>query len=266
MRVERPPYILIALLLGSGGYLLLRNFRLLPEVDLLPYAPILLILLGIQLLFRSDLGISWAAQTFGITRGTVRAASLEAYSGELDVKLRALRREGRLIAGAYTARSRPDLTVRGETARLTMQRGRTWLFSLADWEVGLARDLPWNVLLSTHLGELEVDLRGVPINRAELGTGIGDIRLVLPELVGQGVRAFSTLGNVTLAVPEGVAAVVRVRRSPLARVQIDERHYLRLADDLYATLNYADANRVLYAEMGSTFGTLRLVTISASQS
>jgi hypothetical protein len=62
MRAERPPYILIALLLGSGGYLLLRNFRLLPEVDLTPYAPLLLVLLGVQLLLRGDLGISWAAQ------------------------------------------------------------------------------------------------------------------------------------------------------------------------------------------------------------
>jgi hypothetical protein len=265
MRAERPPYILIALLLGSGGYLLLRNFRLLPEVDLTPYAPLLLVLLGVQLLLRGDLGISWAAQAFGITRGTVRAASLEAYSGELDIKLRALRREGRLIAGSYTARSRPDLAVRGETARLTMQRGRTWLFSIADWEVGLARDLPWNVLLSAFLGEIEVDLRGIPINRAELGSGFGDIRLVLPELVGQGVRAFSTFGNVTAAVPEGCAAIVRLRSKPFARVQVDERHFVRLADDLYATLNHAEAARPIYAEIGSTFGTLRLLSVAAGQ-
>jgi hypothetical protein len=265
MRVERPPYILIALLLGGGGYLLLRNFRLLPEADLAPYAPLILILLGVQLLLRGDLGISWAAQAFGITRGTVRAASLEAYSGELDVKVRALRREGRLIAGSYTARSRPDLAVRGETARLTMQRGRTWLFSLADWEIGLARDLPWNVLVSAFLGEIEMDLRGIPINRAELGTGFGDIRIVLPELVGQGVRALSTFGNVTIAVPEGCAATVRIRRKPFARLQVDERYFMRLADDLYATLNYAEAERVTYAEMGSTFGTLRLVSVQAGQ-
>ena len=47
---------------------------------------------------RSDLGITWQMQTFGITRGAVQVASLEACSGELDVKIRALRREGRLIA------------------------------------------------------------------------------------------------------------------------------------------------------------------------
>lgn len=62
MRVERPPYIVIALLLSGGGYLLLRNFRLLPAVDLTPYAPLLLIALGVQLLLRGDVGISWAAQ------------------------------------------------------------------------------------------------------------------------------------------------------------------------------------------------------------
>lgn len=262
MRSTRPPLVVPILLVGVGVLLLLSNFRIIENIDLLRFWPVLLVLAGVQLLLRSDIGISWQAQTFGITRGVVQTASLEASSGELDVKIRALRREGRLIAGTYTARSRPSLDVRGEHARLVMQRGQTWPFSLADWEVGLAKDLPWSLLISAHLGELDIDLRGLEISRADLATGVGDVRVVLSEAVANGVRVRSTLGSVTVVVPEGVAARVRVPSRPLARVQIDENRFLMLEPGLYATLDYDKAETWIDAEVSSTFGTVRVMQAS----
>src|SRR5260221_6235615 len=158
MRPGRPPFIVPLLLIGTGVALLLRNFLLVENFDLLQYWPALLVVAGLQLLLRGDIGITWQGQTFGITRGSVQSASLEAASGELDIKIRALRREGRLIAGQYSGRSRPSLSVRGDHAHLTLQRGQTWPFTWADWEIGLAKDLPWDLLISTYLGELDVDL------------------------------------------------------------------------------------------------------------
>src|SRR5436309_9895137 len=128
MRPGRAPLVLPILLVLIGILLLLKNFLLIENVDVLQYWPVVLILAGVQLLIRGDIGITWQAQTFGITRGNVQTASLEASSGELDVKIGALRREGRLVAGQYAGRSRPNLSVRGTTARLTMQRGQTWPF------------------------------------------------------------------------------------------------------------------------------------------
>ncbi|GAB4547351.1 MAG: hypothetical protein OHK0023_08560 [Anaerolineae bacterium] len=259
MRTNRPPFLIAALLIALGGYLLLRNFRLMPAIDLSVLAPLLLALLGLQLLMRGDLGLSWASQPFGITRGTVRGAQLEVWSGEIDVILRPLRREGRLIGGAYTARSRPSLEVRGDVARLSMQRGKTWLISQAAWEVGLSRDLPWNLLMSSFLGETDLDLRGISIHRAELGTGFGDMRIVLPEECIQGVRAYSTFGNVTLVVPDNVEAMIRLVEKPFSRALIDEKRFIRLDEGVYATLNYLDATQLVYAEVATTFGTVRLI-------
>lgn len=258
MRSSRSPFILPLLMVVIGGALLLRNFLLIEGVDLLKYWPVLLILVGLQLLFRSDIGFSWQAQTFGITRGVVQTATLEASSGELDVKIRALRREGRLIAGQYTGRSRPDLDVRGDHARLIMNRGQTWPFSQADWEIGLAKDLPWNLLISAHMGELDVDLRSLQINQADLATGIGDVRIVVSDTVTGGVRGHSTFGNVTVNVPQGVEAVVRVHSKPLARLQIDESRFLMLEPGLYATLGHEQGGMLAYAEVSSTCGTVRL--------
>src|SRR5260221_7796957 len=261
MRPGRPPLILPFVLLILGVLFLLRNFLLLDNPDLmkiLGYWPVLLILLGLQLLLRGDLGITWQAQTFGITRGRVETASLEAVSGELDVKIRALRREGRLVAGQYTGRSRPNLTVRGTQAYLSMQRGQTWPFSHVDWEIGLAKDLPWKMLISAHLGELDVDLRSLRVEQVHLATGIGDIQIVVPDIEPSNVRARSTFGNVTLVIPAGMEAIIRVEAKPLARTQIDEARFLLLEPGIYATLGYEQSPIRANVEVSSTFGTVRL--------
>ncbi|HVO41460.1 MAG TPA: DUF5668 domain-containing protein [Aggregatilineales bacterium] len=267
----RPPIILPLLLVVIGVFLLLKNFMLLDSIealknlDLTRFWPVLLVLAGFQLLIRGDLGLTWQASPFGITRGNVQSAELESSSGELDVKVRALRREGRLIAGQYTGRSRPNLVVRGDHARLSMQRGSVWPFSQADWEIGLAKDLPWDLLISSHLGELDIDLRGLLIRRANFGSGIGDIKVTAPELplagddqVGGGIRACSTFGNVTLVIPPGVEAAVRILAKPTARIQIDESRFLMLEQGVFATLGYEQSAAPLLAEVSSTFGTIRL--------
>jgi hypothetical protein len=263
MRSGRPPLFIPILLIIVGVVLLLRNFLLIENIDLLHYWPVVLVLLGIQLLLRGDIGITWQVQTFGITRGSVQTATLEASSGELDVKVRALRREGRLTAGQYTGRSRPGLHVEGDHARLQMQRGQTWPFSLADWEIGLAKDLPWHLLISAHLGELDIDLRGLNVAQANIATGIGDVRLVVSDLTDEefpgDVRACSTFGNVTLVIPPEVEAVIRIDQKPLARLQIDEARFLMLEPGVYATLGYEQSALPINAEVVSTFGTVRLM-------
>ena len=262
MRPGRSPLVLPLLLVAIGFYLLLRNFLLVENIDLLQYWPVLLVLLGLQLLFRGDIGITWQSQTFGITRGSVQSAALETSSGEIDVKIRALRREGRLIAGQYAGRSRPSLNVHGDHARLSLQRGQTWPFSQADWEIGLAKDLPWSLLVSAHIGEIDADLRGLQVDQAHLASGIGDVRIVASDLPGEqtpgDIRACSTFGNVTLVIPPQVEAVVRVHQKPMSRLQIDEARFLMLEPGVYATLGYEQGGTPTRVELASTFGTVRL--------
>jgi hypothetical protein len=261
MRSSRPPLILPLLLVVVGVLLLLKNFLLIQTIDILQYWPVLLVLAGVQLLLRGDLGITWQAQTFGITRGSVQTASLEANSGELDVKVRALRREGRLIAGQYTGRSRPSLTVLNDHAHLIMQRGQTWPFSQADWEIGLAKDLSWTLLVSTYLGELDVDLRGLKIDQGYFGSGIGDVRVIVTDVADEAcgdVRAVSTFGNVTLVIPPEVQAIIRVAQKPMARLQIDESRFLMLEPGVFATLGHEQSKAPINVELASTFGTVRL--------
>ncbi len=256
---KRVPWVWPLLLIVGGTALLLENFLLL-DLNLAPYWPILLVAAGAQLALRGDIGPGWQAHTFGITRGNVSAAALEVESGELDVQLHALHKPGRLIAGQYTARSRPDLRVRHNRALLRMQRGQSWWLSLADWDVGLATDLPWGVLLSSYLGHLEADLHDLPVERAYIASGFGHVSVVCPRQAHDVIFAHSTFGDVHLTVPERSLALVRVQSGPLGRVRVNRRCFRRLEPGLYATAALAEAppeaEPTLYVVAGSTFGTV----------
>jgi hypothetical protein len=234
---RRAPWLWPILLMIGGVILLLRNF-LLVNFDVRPFWPILLVALGVQLLVRGDIGPSWQAHTFGITRGSVQSGSIEIESGELDVQLRALRKSGRLIAGQYTARSRPALTVRNNHATLRMQRGQTWWLSLADWDVGLAHDLPWGVLVSSHLGRLEIDLRGLEIDRACVSSGLGSVNIVCPDQASGTVFARSTFGDVRLAIPPQSRATIRVNPSAFGRVRVDSTRFALAGPGVYASVGH----------------------------
>lgn len=229
----RTPWLWPLLLMAAGILLLLDNLLLI-DLDLRPLWPIVLVLLGLQLLVRGDIAPSWQAHTFGITRGSVQTGAIEIESGEVDVQLRALRKSGRLIAGQYTARSRPALTVRNNHARVRMQRGHTWWLSMADWDVGLAQDLPWEILASSYLGELEFDLRGLLVRRAYLASGLASVTLTCPEEAEGPIYARSALGDVRVTVPEGSRARITIQAGPFARVRVNPARFTQLGANTYS--------------------------------
>ncbi len=231
---KRTPW-LWPLLLAAGSVLLLLHNFLLIDFDVAPYWPVLLVALGIQLLLRGDIGPSWQAHTFGITRGSVQSASIEIESGEVDVQVRALHKPGRLTAGQYTARSRPALTVRNNHATLRMERGQTWWLSMADWDVGLANDLPWSILASGYLGQMEVDLRGLIVERAYVSSGLGNVEVACPAEAEGVIFARSTFGDVRVAIPTRCRAMITVKTGPFGHVRLNPDHFEQIKTGVYVT-------------------------------
>lgn len=257
---QRTPILIPLALIVVGGVILLNNFLII-DADILGLWPILLILLGVQVLVRGDLAPSWQAQTFGITRGSVETASLEINSAEIDVRLSALDRAGRLIAGQYTARSRPRLTVRNNHAHLIMRRGSTWLFSLADWEITVAQDLPWSLLMSSHLGEIQADLRGITIKQAHIASGIGNIAVFCPDVESGEIYVRSTFGDIQIWVPRDVPALITIKASPLCKVITPKRDFrIDSSGKRYATASYQPDSAVLKLTVAGTFGNITLST------
>lgn len=256
-RVSGPRLWAIALVV-VGILLLLDNFFLLGDFDALALLPLLLVIAGAQILLRGDLIPSAETRTFGITRGSVESATLEISSGEIDVDVRPLSREGRLIAGQYAGESRPYLNVQENYAYLKMDRAHTPWIAFADWQVGLARDLPWQLLVSTHLGQVHLDLSGLIVQDVVVATGVGEIRLVAPsEALGQ-VYVRSALGNIHIVTPPGGHTRITAEARPMFKVHHDMYRYENPERNLYLSTEPEPGAPLVEIRVSGTFGDVYL--------
>lgn len=249
----RNPVLLPLLAVGLGVALLLENFLLLGGFQVSRLLPLILAAAGAWLLIRGDIGTR-AARSFGITRGSVESATLEISSGEVDVILARAEREGRLVEGQFAQTSRPNLEVTGVDAHLRFDRAATPWTSFADWQIRLADDLPWRILLSTSLGQTNADLSGLIINGGHIATGIGDIRVVCPSESFAPLHLRSTAGDIHVIVPAGQAARIHAPSGRLFKVKFAETRYRMLEPGLYESLRPDPDSPLVDIHVRGTFG------------
>lgn len=253
-RQSRGPWLWPLALAIIGVLLLLDNFLLLGDFNLILLWPVLLVLVGANILLQGDLLTTRQGKTFGVTRGSVEAGALEISAGEIDVNVRALRREGRLIAGQFAADARPYMQVEDTQAYIRMDRAATPWLSLVDWEMGIARDLPWQIYVSTHLGQVSLDLSEIIVQDVVVGTGFGDLRLTCPyEALGQ-VRLHSTLGAVQVITPHGYQVVITAEERTFFKVHADPARYVQTMSGVYQALDAAEEAPLVQVHVSGTFG------------
>lgn len=254
MRATRGLLLWSLALTALGIVLLLNNFLLLSGFNAGALWPLLLVIVGGVILLRGDIVPSDEARSFGITRGSVESAALEISAGEIDVNVHGLQREGRLISGQYAANSRPSLEVQENHANLKMDRGATPWLSFADWNAALARDVPWSLFVTTHLGQAQVDLSGLVMQRAVIASGFGDIRLVCPEEAFEPLYVRSALGNIHVIVPPGLRVEVRASGARTFRVHADPARFEAQGNGVYLARNAEHARALIEIDIRGTFG------------
>lgn len=255
---SRGPWLWPLFLTVAGVILLLNNFLLLGDFDATRLWPLALVAVGAAILVRGDVLPSADNRTFGITRGSVESATLEISSGEIDVQIRALQQEGRLIAGQYALAARPVMRVSETHTHLKMDRSATPWLSFADWEMGLAHDLPWQILISTSLGQVNLNLADLIIQEAVVASGIGDIRVICPaESLGP-LRLNSTLGNIHFITPLGSQARISVQAGRFFGVHADERRYVETEPNSYAALDAHENAPLIDISISGSFGDVYL--------
>lgn len=241
-----------------GVLLLLNNFLLLGSFELTSLWPLALVLAGAAILLRGDIVPNADARTFGITRGSVESATLEVSSGEVDVLIRGLQQEGRLIAGQFAFSSRPAMRVNDTHAYLKMDRSSTPWLSFADWQMGIAHDLPWQLLISSYLGQINLDLSGLILQDAQIAGGFGDIRMVSPiEALGP-LFLRSALGNIHIVTPIGYRTQIAVHVGRLVRVHADGYRYEEVQPNLFIAREADDGAALVEITINGTFGDVYL--------
>ncbi|HLV34090.1 MAG TPA: DUF5668 domain-containing protein [Spirillospora sp.] len=253
-RPSHGPWLWPLALVVIGVVLLLDNFLLLGDFNVTLLWPLILVVAGAQVLLQGDLLAARQGKTFGITRGSVEAAALEISAGEIDVNVRGLRREGRLIAGQFASDSRPQMQVHDTQAQIKMSRAATPWLSFADWEMGLARDIPWQIFVTTHLGQVQLDLSEVIVQDVIVGTGFGDIRLTCPyESLGM-IRLHSTLGTLQVIAPHGYKVRVNARRGLFFGVHADPARYTEIEPGVYLAQDSDEDAPLVEVYVSGTFG------------
>jgi hypothetical protein len=113
-----------------------------------------------------------------------------------------------------------------------------------DWSLGLNSEIPLSLDLETGASDARLDLAGLRVTDLRLQTGASATRLTLPASAGH-TRAeiHSGAASVSIRVPEGVAARVRIK-SGLAGITVDRSRFPRTGDT-YQSADYDTApNRV----------------------
>jgi hypothetical protein len=251
---SRGPWLWPLALAAIGVVLLLNNFLLLGDFNVTALWPLLLVILGAAILLRGDFAPNTEGRTFGITRGSVELATLEISSGEIDVMVRALQQEGRLIAGQFASNARPALRVNETHTYLKMDRAATPWFSFADWEMGLARDLPWQILVSSNFGQANLDLSSLIVQEAAIGTGLGDVRLVAPAEALGTIRVRSTLGNIHIITPVGYRTQIIIESGRLFNIHADERRYQETEPGVFIAHDADEGAPLVEITVNGTFG------------
>jgi hypothetical protein len=251
---SRGPVLWPLLLVAVGVVILLDNFLLLGDFNVAGLLPLILVVAGAQILLRGDLLPGSGIKTFGITRGSVESGTLEISAGDIDVSIRSLEREGRLIAGQFAAESRPHLDVDANHATLKFHRADTPWYAFVDWQIALARDLPWQIFASTHIGQLNFDLSNLIIQEAVIATGIGDIRLVSPEEALAPLYVRSALGTIHIQTPRGHASRIYAREGLMFGVRMDETRYVQPEPGVYESLDSEPDAPVVEIHVNGTFG------------
>ncbi|MBL8119196.1 MAG: hypothetical protein J0L63_01385 [Anaerolineae bacterium] len=255
---SRGPWGWPLLLTAIGIIFLLHNFLLLGDFNALSLWPLLLVIAGVVILVRGDFIPAAETRTFGITRGSVESATLEISSGEIDVQIRGLQQEGRLIAGQFAMSARPSMRVSETYTHLKMDRSATPWLSFADWEVGLARDLPWQLLVSSYLGQINLNLADLIVQDSSIATGIGDIRLIAPiEAFGQ-VQVRSAVGNIHIVTPVGYRTQIVIQKGRLLGVHADERRYVQESASVYSSIDPDDSAPLVEIQVTGSYGDVYL--------
>lgn len=251
---SRGPILWPLVLVLAGVALLLNNFLLLSGFNLTALWPLLLVIAGAQVLIRGDLIPRGEGRAFGITRGSVESATLEVSAGEIDVNARPLQREGRLIAGQFAADSRPDLQVTDTHAVLRMDRAATPWLSFADWELGLSPDLPWHIYVTTHLGQIRMDLSDLIVNQVVLASGFGDIRLTVPREALDQIHLKSALGSLHVTTPDGTNSRIFARKTRLFNIHADETRYDEVEPGVFVSRDSDEGAPEVQIYVSGTFG------------
>ena len=169
---------------------------------------------------------------------------LEVTSGLSDVQVRASNSFERLASVRAGSGASPAFEVVDGVARLRIAPRLRWLSGAGTWRAMLATNVLWDVSANSALGHLDFDLRDVRVDRVSVKSDLGGARVTCPRRGRPVLELETSLGDLDVILPRGVAARVRLKLGRLANVDLDEGDFERLDANTLVTRNVEVADTV----------------------
>jgi hypothetical protein len=256
--------LLWPIVLAAVGILLFVDFAGLAEIDAMDFLaqwwPVALIVLGVVVL----VGGVWPRGR-GIEETISIPVASGTGSGEVVVKFGA----GTLEVGRGSPGVLVEGTLEGGARRRELGANRVELESdvmqivpafgqTQRWRLGLAPDLPIRLRLEGGASRSTLDLTDLGVTDVIVKTGASDTRVVLPRAVERcTVRIEAGAAQVTIEVPEGVAASIRSTMG-LGTTNVAEGRFPRSGDGRWRSPDFDAAPYRAEIEISGGVGTAHI--------
>ena len=254
------PLILIAI----GLLFLLNNFGLLP-IDLWKLWPLILILIGLELILAR--GRPWAGrQRFDRDLGNLKRAHIEIEAGIGNLKVGHLGDPTKLVEGRFETGISPSFDVSDGEGKLRLARwGGEFVFFpplwriLGDRRIKLTPQIPLTMSVDAWIGDVDLDLSSLKLTDLHVDSKIGEISVEFPQTAGL-TTAFlrSYVGDVTLDIPSGVAARIKASLGSLASLHIDRDRFKRVGG-FYVSDDFESAENRLDLRVEALIGDVKIL-------
>jgi len=279
-------------LIGLGVILLLNNLGVVGwDIwwTLLRIWPVFLIAAGIDLLigrrsvwgslvtlvlivavFAGGIGLAWqprGGETLAserITEPLGGASRAEVTIGRAvgPVRIEALIDSPNLMEG--TARlhkgekAHRDVQRSGNTAVLKLESTGNFVGVLptrrqtAGWNLGLNADVPLKLTVNTAVGDNDLDLTGLQVDKLEASVAVGRNAVTLPDEGRLQAKVSGAMGQAIIEIPESMAARIRFSTGLVSR-QVPAR-FKETGDDVFESAGYAGAESRVDLEVSLAMG------------
>ncbi len=294
--MKRTPSLIGPLLITFGVLLLLANLGYLPlsiwQIAA-QYWPIILILIGVEILFgrRSWLGslvvlVLWIAIVAGLVwlaisgasllpmgatiseqmnepLGDIKSATIDLNVGASTVFVSALNEDTtNLMEGKFNRREGIKIVktynVNANVGNLILkEEGNPGSFvgaSTSRWDVALYPQIPLAVRVNSGVGNANLDLSKLNVTTLRVNGGVGSLNVTTPQAGTTTMKIDGGVGSVVVTIPPGVAAQIRVN-SGLGGAHIDQSRFAK-SDKIYQSADYASAANKIDIEVNGGVGSV----------
>lgn len=254
--------ILVPLILIVFGFLLLGSNLGYFAFDFWQFVktwwPLILIIMGVDVLLGSVRARSVKPRTLALDLGTVSQAdvSINFGAGDLTIGKAA---PGKIVDGTFEGEVRYDAQPDGRVwLKLEPLNWWGWSPSGYRWNVGVTDAVPLKLTLDGGAANANVDLTDLKVTDLRVKTGASSTTIRLPRAAGMTtVRINAGAASVKLFVPEGVAARVHSSMA-LGSNDINPQRFPLSGSD-YVSPDYATAPNKIDIQFEGGVGSLAVV-------